>query len=122
MVHPSEPKAKTRQPLQQSFAVHHTVRDGLRMARYCSTGSKAFPLLLGIPEGACSGVFIAENAHRCDALDYTYRENALVASLAETGWSCRYVQFNLFVRQSEKGPRDRSAQNRSDDRSHPEEP
>ena len=27
--------------------------------------TRAFPLLLGIPKGACSVVFIAENAHRC---------------------------------------------------------
>ncbi len=36
--------------------------------------ARAFSLLLGIPEGECSGVFIAENATRWEALHYTYRE------------------------------------------------
>jgi len=39
---------------------------------------RAFSLLLGIPEEACSGVFIAENAHRCGSPTLHLQENALV--------------------------------------------
>jgi len=43
-----------------------------------ATSVRAFFLLLGIPGAACSGVSIAENAHRCTSpAIYTYRKNAL---------------------------------------------
>jgi len=46
---------------------------------------RAFSLLLGIPKVTWSGVFIAENTHRCAGLLYTYRENALVAFSLKLG-------------------------------------
>src|SRR5205814_931750 len=50
-----------------------------------------FSLLLGIPEGVCSGVFIAENAHRYGSPHYTYRENAPSPALGATSIASRWV-------------------------------